>query len=163
MNKNRLILYVKRIVLNKFVLSLGLGLFFIASGIYLYPIGSEYLYKKQKNKELKEIISYLENKKEDVLKLQNNLLSNYTPVEENIKKALKEIGKNNVSFKEISKDKNVKTIGFTIQNIDNQKLAKLVFNIENASPTIVIESMEIELIANRENNLKASFQVSSIY
>lgn len=152
--KKRLNFNLKTILLVTIFLT---TLIFFATGAYYFRI--KYSQINNKISQTKEIVDYFKSQKLNFLNLKNNLISDYKPFEENLKIILAKINYNNVKINEISNNNVKKIVSFNLNNINNSQLAKLIYNLENNTPTIFIENMKVEPMLKSKDKFRINVTV----
>jgi hypothetical protein len=132
--------------------------FFVLLVVFLFG-GFSYLGDRKEITRIKKTVAYLESKKEEVTSLQKAVYIQYPTVEENIEGILKKMNITSSSFKEISSNEVEKKLLLSISNIDYPKFTELIFELEDASPTLILEKV---LISVNNDKLKVSLEISGL-
>ena len=138
--------------LFRIALLLVFGWFFFWSQLFF----REYL----KVAKLKKTLEYLSSKKNDVINLQKNIYYQYPTVEVNIKKVLEKLNITVDEFIEVNNTLLEKTIKISIKNLDYSKFLKLIYELENASPTLILNFVRLYNLNN--NNVTLFLEISGL-
>ena len=105
---------------------------------------------QQQTAKLQETIEYLESKKHEVQNLQKKIYIKYPKIEANIQSVLKKINITNSNFETILINQTESKILLSVKDITSKQFIKLVFELENAFPTLIIEKIKVDFkVANK--------------
>ena len=133
--------------------------FFIISGFlgFFAYFGIHYQKNKKEIRQIQEAITYLKAEKSKVNEARKKVILTYPKIEKNIESILSKIKIQESSLKEIDSQKNEKKLLLELKNIDNSQLAKIIFELENSTPVIIIEKMNVQSNSNKKLTVVLEF------